>query len=182
MTSYRPARESDAERIALLHAESWRQTYRGMLRDEFLDGDVLANRLAVWRDRLARRRDDQFVLLAMDGASVRGFICVYGDEDPTWGSLIDNLHVAREHKGEGVGTTLMRNAAAWLAEHHPDLGVHLWVMEANGAARRFYERLGARNAGTIDQESPGGGSAPECRYVWARPSAIANAGRPGVDE
>ena len=45
-------------------------------------------------------------------------------------------------------------------------------MEANAAARAFYERLGATNAGTIELEDPGGGYAPNCRYVWARPDLL----------
>lgn len=64
MTQYRRAVGADAERIALLHADSWRRTYRGSYRDEFLDGDVVTNRLGVWRCRLANDREDQFVYLA----------------------------------------------------------------------------------------------------------------------
>jgi ribosomal protein S18 acetylase RimI-like enzyme len=173
MTNYRLALKSDAEQIALLHARSWKHTYRGMLRDDFLDGDVIGNRRAMWCDRLARHREDQFVLVATDSTGICGFVCAYGKQDPRWGSLIDNLHVAYEHKHGGIGTVLMRNVAAWLAEHHGDAGVYLWVMEANDAARRFYEKLGARNAGTIDKENPGGGSARNCLYFWERPSAIA---------
>jgi hypothetical protein len=44
---YRNAVVSDTEQIALLHADSWRETYRGMMRGEFLDGDVMQNRLSV---------------------------------------------------------------------------------------------------------------------------------------
>jgi hypothetical protein len=45
-------------------------------------------------------------------------------------------------------------------------------MAANAPARAFYERLGAANAGTVDLEDPGGGRAPNCRYVWARPDLL----------
>ena len=62
--NYRIATKSDAERIARLHADSWRRTYRGLLQDEFLDGDVVTNRLAVWNDRLGNERTNQFVLIA----------------------------------------------------------------------------------------------------------------------
>lgn len=175
--NYRAAIQSDAEQIALLHADSWRRTYRGMLRDEFLDGEVVNNRLEVWNDRLGRARPDQFVLVAEDQKQVLGFICVYGGEDPTWGSLIDNVHVAHAHKRRGIGTFLMRQAGLWLNSSYGQRGVYLWVMEANQPARRFYETLGSTNAGTVDKPNPaGGGSARSCLYIWPSPEALANAG------
>ena len=45
-------------------------------------------------------------------------------------------------------------------------------MAANAPARAFYQRLGAANAGTVDLEDPGGGRAPNCRYVWAEPRLL----------
>jgi ribosomal protein S18 acetylase RimI-like enzyme len=89
-----------------------------------------------------------------------------------WGSYIDNLHVAYRVHGQGVGRALMRDAADWLQRVQPHAGVWLWVMEANAGARAFYERLGASNAGTSDLQDPGGGSAPNCRYIWASPEAL----------
>lgn len=172
---FREANRSDADHIALLHAKSWRQTYRGMMPDAFLDGDVISNRLRAWHDRLAQDRADQFVCLAEDGPDLVGFICAFGNEDSTWGSCIDNLHVAQERKRMGAGTALMKEAASWLQAHYPQSGVYLWVMEANAPARRFYERLGASNAGTVDKLDPAGGSAPSCRYVWPDPAKLADA-------
>ncbi len=163
---FRVAVKSDAEQIAALHAQSWRRAYRGMMPDEFLDGPVVAERIAVWRERLREERADRKVCLAVSDSRLVGFVCVYGSEDAVWGSYIDNLHVTSDLHRSGIGTSLMRHAAAWLCENYADLGVYLWVMEANGVARRFYERLGARNAGTVMKVDPGGGSAPNCRYVW----------------
>ena len=107
MVTFREAEIGDAESLALLHANSWRQTYRGMMRDEFLDGDVVSNWLEVWRDRLSSERDDQCVLLAANGTQLVGFVCAFGNEDSKWGSYIDNLHVSHEHKRTGIGTLLM---------------------------------------------------------------------------
>lgn len=49
----RAAGQGDAEAVALLHADSWRRHYRGAYSDAFLDGDVVADRFAVWSARLA---------------------------------------------------------------------------------------------------------------------------------
>lgn len=49
---FRLAGPADAGAVAKLHAESWRHHYRGAYSHAFLDGDVVADRLAVWTDRL----------------------------------------------------------------------------------------------------------------------------------
>jgi predicted N-acetyltransferase YhbS len=107
-TALRLATEADAGRIAELHAESWRRTYRGMLRDDFLDGKVVENRLSVWRDRLGSPRPNQHVAVAESDGELDGFICAFGDEDPRWGTLIDNLHVRHRLHKSGIGRSLMR--------------------------------------------------------------------------
>jgi len=170
---YRIATGKDAEGIAQLHASSWRRTYRGSFPDAFLDGDLLGNRRAVWCERLAHPCDNQFVCIAVDRVQVVGFICVYGAQDPTWGSFVDNLHVAYDHHRKGIGLSLMRSAGLWLVSSYGHCGVYLWVLEVNQVARRFYQKLGAANAGTTHMENPGGSTAPSCRYIWPSPSRLA---------
>ncbi|HVP31840.1 MAG TPA: GNAT family N-acetyltransferase [Myxococcota bacterium] len=172
MIAYRRAERSDADAIALLHTRSWRESYRGEFLDTFLDGELPEERLRVWHDRLDRPSDRQLVLLAIDRAELVGFVCAYGAHDREWGSLIDNLHVASTAKRSGVGSSLMRQAGSWLGAHHPDVGVYLWVLESNASARRFYERLGARNAGVSTMETHGGAVVRSCRYTWPRPGAV----------
>jgi ribosomal protein S18 acetylase RimI-like enzyme len=168
----RAAHADDAEAIARLHAESWQRTYRGMMADDFLDGAALANRREVWHQRLRAPAPSQFVCVAEAALRLCGFICAFAGDDPEWGSYIDNLHVAPGRHRQGIGRALMRRTAEWLVRDAPDRGVYLWVMEANAPARAFYDRLGATNAGTVDRMDPGGGHAPNCRYVWASPRML----------
>jgi len=170
---YRPAARSDADAIALLHTRSWRESYRGSFTDAFLDRELPEERLLVWRERLASPPASQLVRLALDGAELVGFVCVYGAHDPLWGSFIDNLHVVAPAKRSGIGSSLMQQAGAWLAARHPDLGVYLLVLEVNAPARRFYERLGGRNAETFTTETHGGAVVRSCRYVWPRAEGLA---------
>jgi len=163
----RSANAADAEAIATLHTDSWQRTYRGMMSDEFLDGPALENRRSVWRERLAASDSDRLVVVADDGTRIAGFICAFAHGDAGYGAYIDNLHVAHGWKGRGIGRALMRSAAEWICATQPGTGVYLWVMEANVQARAFYDRLGARNVETVEYDDPGGGHAPNCRYVWA---------------
>lgn len=173
MIEYRPAEPSDAESIASLHARSWREHYRGAFVDAFLDGDLVGERLRVWRERLDHPSGDQLVQVAVDGADLVGFLCAYGGHDPEWGSFVDNLHVASEAKRAGIGSALMRQAGTCLAHRHPELGVYLWVLESNAPARRFYERIGGRNAGVSVMETHGGAMVRSCRYTWQRAELLA---------
>ncbi len=177
MVNFRKAQSRDVEQLALLHANSWKKTYRGMMPDHFLDGDVISNRIEVWHERLTQNRTDQFVLLAEEDSKLVGFICAFSNEDPVWGSYIDNLHVSHESQRRKVGASLMTHAANWLDDCYPQMGVYLWVMKANMPARRFYEKLKGFNAETVDKRDPSGGSAPNCRMVWAKPKDLADATR-----
>jgi GNAT superfamily N-acetyltransferase len=169
---YREATYGDALAIATLHADSWRATYRGAYRDEFLDNDVGQDRIDVWEKRMSGPTPNQFVVIAEEARQLVGFACAYGREDESWGTLLDNLHVRREHQRHGTGTGLLLEVAAWCRAHYADCGVYLWVLAENGQARRFYERLGARDCGGSAFVPPGGGEINSRRYAWANVDEI----------
>jgi GNAT superfamily N-acetyltransferase len=161
------ASASDAPVIAALHAESWRNAYRGLYRDEFLDGPVFEERLWFWNERLAEPYPERrHVLLATAGDERVGFACVLLDADPAWSPLLDNLHVKPAYKGHGIGARLLTASREWIALAAPGEPMHLWVMEGNTDARRFYDRQGGTVAErSIVEYGPGKGQVV-LRYVW----------------
>jgi len=162
----RNATTTDAAAIAALHAESWRIAYRGMLQDDYLDRKIFPERLALWEERFRTPGANQYVIVAEIDAKVAGFACAYGDEDATWGSFLDNLHVTPEFKRKGVGSALMRDVAQWSLKSWPDCGMYLWVLESNTPAIRFYEKVGGRRAGEGMWNPPDGGEYRKLRYAW----------------
>jgi len=168
---FRHATATDAESIALLHAESWRFTYRGVLRDEFLDDSVVVDRRTVWQQRFAAPKSNQCVLVAEGDGRLCGFVCAFGNEDPSWGTFIDNLHVRPDLKRQGLGKDLMREIGGWSQQNYPDAGMYLLVADANMAARRFYEALGSVNQAPILWDAPDGSRVAAFRYVWRMPLA-----------
>jgi ribosomal protein S18 acetylase RimI-like enzyme len=172
----RLARPADAEAIAALHAASWRRHYRGAYSDAFLDGDVVADRLAVWADRLRAPAGRTHTILAEDGAGLVGFAHTIFDDDPTWGALLDNLHVAHRHQRRGVGSRLLGAAARAVSAR--GTGLYLWVQEQNVAAQAFYRARGGTCVGRAPISPPGGiasrlnGSPAKLRYAWAAPAAL----------
>lgn len=166
MVIYREATGDDALQIALLHAESWRNSYRGMLRDHFLDQEVVADRRAVWAQRLGAPVAGQWVLVAEEGQTIVGFICLFAHADTQHGVLLDNLHIRAAHQGRGLGQALMRHAARWVQATVPGSGLYLWVFAANQPARKFYERLGGQVAGEKLETEFGEQPVAAVRYVW----------------
>jgi hypothetical protein len=69
----------------------------------------------------------------------------------------------------------MRQAGSWLSLHYPGRGIYLLVLEANSAARRFYEHLGAHNAGVSTMETHGGAIVRSCRYTWPNAGSLSAA-------
>ena len=173
----RPAVASDAACIASLHARSWQTAYRGILRDEFLESPVIANRLQLWRERLSDSPPhNQYIILSEHGREIHGFACAYLDADPQWGTLLDNLHVAPGQKGRGLGAQLMAIVARKVQRDGLTPALHLWVYEQNLSARRFYGRLGGIAADRVAEAAPDGGRVNAVRYAWRQFELLALCG------
>ena len=175
MIEFRDGTPSDAFTIAELHTQSWRNTYRGILRDNYLDGDIFAERLALWETRLGNPESTQFSVIAFDEGRPVGFAFVLADADPQAGALLDNLHVLPEAQGTGLGKKILRRAGTWVRDQFPGQGIFLWVFEGNAPARRFYEKLGANIVERVIAEAPGGGRIAEWRYAWADANDLCHA-------
>jgi ribosomal protein S18 acetylase RimI-like enzyme len=174
----RRAHSADATAIAQLHASSWQTAYRGILDDAFLDGPLLENRRALWRDRLSDNRADQFVVLDQQAGEIRGFACAFFDADPEWGTLLDNLHVVPKLKGRGLGRQLISAIAAAVMQNTANPQLHLWAYEQNRAARRFYERLGGIITATEEEPALDGSQVKAVRYCWRELSVLVPSGFP----
>ena len=179
----RRATPADAPAVAALHADSWRRHYRGAYPDDFLDGPVVEDRLAVWGERLADTRAPTVTLVAEDPAThpieMVGFVHVVLDADAEHGALVDNLHVRHDRKGGGLGTTLLARAAGAVLEKRPGSGLFLWVLEKNVAAQAFYRSRGGVVVGSRMTTPPGGGATlVALRCTWSDPRPLAEASGP----
>jgi ribosomal protein S18 acetylase RimI-like enzyme len=173
VVQYRDATPEDADSVAVLHAESWRRHYRGAYLDSYLDGDVTADRREVWRGRLGEPSNGQFTVIAHQGDEIVGFAHTILDEDPHWGSLLENLHVTNDVKRNGIGSQLMSETALRLLQLRPSGALYLWVLDQNTAAQAFYRSRGGRDVETqLRGPFPGGGRALGHRYCWPVPDRL----------
>ena len=162
----REATQADAPAIAALHADSWRNAYRGAYSDEYLDNLVFEDRRRVWQERLSARPPNQYVVVAEHNGGIVGFACAYGERDEQLGTLLDNLHVHRKHHGSGIGRRLLIEVAKWSSRNYGKLGLWLGVLEQNEKAQRFYQKHGAADIGGRVVNPPGGGSTRARNYAW----------------
>jgi GNAT superfamily N-acetyltransferase len=162
----REAKFTDYTAIAKLHADSWRQNYRGILSDNYLDNEVEKDRLDTWYERFKYPGENQVVTIADLDETIAGFCCVYLNDDPVFGSLIDNFHVAKNLQKSGIGKMLFREAAKNVYDKADTRKMYLWVFESNKKARIVYEHLGGTCFETIDKKNEDGTASKTCRYIW----------------
>lgn len=166
MIQIRMAGLEDAVGIATVHVASWRETYRGMIPDEFLNNLSIQRRTAQWENSLsdpAHTYHRAFVAV-MDGQIV-GF-ANYGYAIETASDFRGELfaiYLLKSAHGRGIGGGLIRAAAGGLH----DMGAEsmlVWVLKEN-PTRKFYEHFG----GEYLREKPieiGGALVMEVAYGW----------------
>ena len=171
--TFREADAAEWQAVAALHIASWRSAYRGMLRDAYLDGAIAQEREAVWQARFTGEpRPDQIVVVAEDGTGFVALACILAGHDPTWGSLIDNLHVRPDRKRGGIGRLVLAEATRRIPAAHDATPLHLTVLEANRAAQAAYESYGGQLSERLDAALPDGQTLPVRRYSWASPAEL----------
>lgn len=179
----RDARAADAMKIAQLHSESWQSAYRGLARDSYLDGPLVAEHREHWLGLLTEnpgnpaakaQRPEGFIRLAERDGSLVGFITLWVDYKAGYDAYVDNLHVRPGQRGGGIGKGLLRDAAASAAAQGCK-NLSLEVLDGNSGAIRFYERLGGVYALTA-QDDLGGTLLDYRLMVWDDIAKLATPG------
>ena len=174
----RAATNDDCSAIAALHAASWRSTYRHILAHDYLEHHVDEDRQDLWAARFVKYDEQQhhIAVATMDvrdpTSPIMGFVCVLLDEEPEYGALLDNLHVAPDRHRQGIGRRLMAGAAHWVATMRPDWSVHLWVYEANAKSVVFYRDVGGTLVDHRVIVTPAGNRATVLRFEWEDPRRL----------
>ena len=151
-----------AQCIAGMHAASWKNAYRDIFPEAFLDGEVDGERRRHWQKRVRELANGNGeIFLASVSGKPAGFLCIEIGKEKEWGAFVDNLHVLPPFRGTHLGGRLLAKGEDW-ARRHGQAQLYLWVFEENDAARRFYQRVGWRDAERQLHEIPGG----KKKAVW----------------
>ena len=165
MLNFRLANKTDAQKITQLHTQSWRENYQFSLTPEFLNNSIVDYMSGKWKRRLNEENEKQIVIIAEKENELIGFACTYLDFDPVHGAMLDNIHVSKKYKGQGIGKKLMTHSAKKVLENGGSK-MFLWVLANNIPTIKFYEKLGGKNVGSEMAEMPGGTYPRAFKIFW----------------
>lgn len=171
----RPGGPTDGAAVAAVERRAWRQGYRGVVSDGFLDGLDLSYLGPYWTGRAAVPPSPRHHLLV---AGPPGEVHAAIDTGParhdevgpaaTTTGEVRSLHVDPTVEGHGVGSALLGAAeSALVAAGFTE--ATLWVVEGHARARRFYERRGWVPDGATQVVMAGPERLDEVRYRLDRP-------------
>lgn len=160
-----PAGPGDAEDLARVHIQSWRETYQGLLPDSFLSRmtvPVYARRFAA---SLIRPGEKEATLIAADRSGLVGYAAGGPSRSKRAGEAeVTTLYVLRTAQGYGLGRRLLCDIARVFAANEAT-SLMLSVLRDNIPARGFYEHLGGQAEAPRREPGPGGVTY-EVSYLW----------------
>jgi L-amino acid N-acyltransferase YncA len=160
----------DATRIALVHVQSWKTTYRGIVPDAYLDTLETGSRTETWKEWLLA--GDSLILVAEDESGVFGFAAGGRVRESVEGydAELYAIYLLHSHQRQGAGRILIQALARGLRAQGFKSAV-VWVLEQNPAVD-FYQTLGGVQ---IAQKSVaiGGVALAEIAFGWERIDQLA---------
>lgn len=165
------ATSQDVPGIARVHVDAWRTTYRGLLRQAFLDALSYDQREGQWRRAVAEAGTASPVLVAREPEGpVVGFAA--GGRERTgradYAGELYAVYVLEPYQRHGLGSALVAGVVDALT-HAGLSGLLVWVLAENPAVG-FYERLGGSR---VDERTVqiAGDDLEEIAFGWTDPEA-----------
>jgi len=171
----RRATVADAVAIAQIRIDCWRNSYRGVIPDSYLDNMNLEESVTHWRtifDALATAGDRVCVFVAESEGKVVGFASAMLLPEIKCGvqAELSAIYLLPEWQRCGIGRKMLQKIARLLqAQGCHDLLV--WVLSENSIGRNFFEELGAQFLKEQDYTWDGI-DAKEVAYAWADLSVL----------
>jgi GNAT superfamily N-acetyltransferase len=128
-----------------VHIDSWRTTYSGIVKDEFLASLSYEKSEERWRNRLASNPVEYAMFVAVnDEGQIVGF--ADGGRERSGDSSYDGelyaIYSLKEHQRKGIGKLLFHHVVSHLARNHFH-AMLIWVLNDN-PSRYFYESMGGQ--------------------------------------
>jgi ribosomal protein S18 acetylase RimI-like enzyme len=139
--SVRAAVASDAEAIARVHVDAWRETYSGILAEHRFSQEALSKRRRFWTAYLAVAPQPGRTVVAGRDGSVVGFansgVAQGPDAEhgfaPVRALHLFSIYLLADAHGSGLGQAMLDAVLS----HDP---AQLWVLRGNHRAVAFYKR------------------------------------------
>lgn len=145
MISIRCATIEDAAGIAIVHVDTWRTTYRGIVSHEKLDNLSYERCEKHWRKTIADPNQDDCIFVAESDGNIVGFS--YGFAERTgendYDAEIGAIYILSKYQRKGIGRKLT-DAVARCLKQRGYRSVLIWVLKENHSSRAFYEAMGGK--------------------------------------
>lgn len=146
----RTAEIDDAHGVAIVHVDSWRAAYRGLMPDDVLDGLSIEQREGGWRRIISDPNADGRTIVAERDGEIVGWAS-FGpgrDEGASEHGELWGLYAHPNAFSTGVGHALIAAVETALRQDGFS-SAYLWVLDGNDRAATFYERHGWLEDGTV---------------------------------
>jgi len=144
----READISDVEGISVVHVNSWRTTYKGLLPDTYLSQLSVQNRVINWNWTFNNLNKDEVIFVAINHEEQIVGFCNGGknrDTDFEYDGEIYAIYLLEEFQGCGIGRQLIKTLVdTIILKGYRSLIV--WVLEGN-PSEKFYKKLGGQLIG-----------------------------------
>ncbi len=170
----RPHRRTDADRIAELLADGWRDAYAAFMPAEYL---ARQSDRARRRAEIAEWLDGEFdatteaIFVAEEQDDVLGFVHMELGDKGDFGAtgVVNLLYVDTTRHGHGIGRSLMAAGARWLLDIRPGpLALSAFKLNPH---RGFYGALGGTEALEVTHVVAGT-ELVSVLYRWADPAVL----------
>jgi GNAT superfamily N-acetyltransferase len=136
----------DIEGIALVHVESWKTTYKGIISESFLTNLSIEGRIKNWKWTFNNLNQDEFIYVIEDNLNqIVGFINggkSRESELDDYTAELYAIYLLQEVQGKGYGRQLFNILIEALKEKEYNK-LMLWVLE-NNPSINFYKKLGGK--------------------------------------
>ena len=157
----------DAAEIANVHINSWREAYKGLVSEDFLNDRPLyfKNRYELWKKVTVNEAQVTYVAECKENGVV-GFVNGTNGRDEGFRDHVEVwcLYLLEKYHGQKIGLNLLKS----YFDRHIELDFtkgYLWVLDDNPTIS-FYEKAGAKFNGKTAQDEIGGQTVIELCYVW----------------
>jgi ribosomal protein S18 acetylase RimI-like enzyme len=135
----RRAEPADAQSMARVHVDTWRETYRGLMSEAVLDDSALLS----WRERFwaaaltdPRYNENTTAVASCEGKLIGIAMSGPSHDDADEPQQLYLLYTYAAFHGSGVGTALLNAVIDSTAP------AALWVADPNPRAQAFYRKNG----------------------------------------
>ncbi|MCK5517907.1 MAG: GNAT family N-acetyltransferase [Alphaproteobacteria bacterium] len=146
----REATVADADAIARVHVDSWRESYAGIFPDDILRNLSWEERAGYWKKELLEEKSQGKIFVAEEGGIVKGFVSAGKSRKPEFpfDGEIYSLYLLKEAQGRGIGRKLFE-----IAQNSLKLGgmnsMFLLVLKDNSPTIEFYRYMGGKEFSRI---------------------------------